>query len=525
MAFLQIDVRLACGVAAGLRSALWWIAVFRGLLAGTVLENTNVILAACARLLRGKDREMDEYARQSQIDRRRLIQSGVAAGAGLLLPRAALAGAREKKPDDINVAVIGVGEQGKTLLDNCMQMPGLRIKAVCDIWPYKRIWGSRRLSAYKHENNAYEDYKEMLDKEKGLDAAIIATPDFWHSPQAVNCLKAGLHVYCEKEMSNTIEGAKKMVLAARETGKLLQIGHQRRSNRRYRYCFENVIKGAKLLGRINAVNGQWNRSPAEFYGVPKKYTPSTEMLAKYGYKSVEQFRNWRWFKGLGGGPIVDLGSHQIDVFNWFLQTRPKSVTASGRMNFYDGKKRQWYDTVMAIYEYETPHGGVTALYQNVSASASGGYFENFMGNEGSLVISESGGKCAVYRDRNHAPAWDKWVKAGLLYKQCECETKCIEEAIEKCKSKCGCPQITEKETGSVLDPRETPPPPKYDLPIAMKQKPHRGHLENFFDAIRGKEKLNCPAEIGYETAVTVLKVNEAVAAGRKLQFKEDEFKA
>ncbi len=52
---------------------------------------------------------------------------------------------------------------------------------------------------------------------------------------------------------------------------------------------------------------------------------------------------------------------------------------------------------------------------------------------------------------------------------------------------------------------------------------HQLHLENFFDTIRGKAKLNCPAEVGYETAVTVLKVNEAVEAARKLDFKPEEF--
>ena len=62
--------------------------------------------------------------------------------------------------------------------------------------------------------NAYEDYREMLDKEKELDAVVIATPDFWHSQHAVDCLKAGKHVYCEKEMSNTLEGARRMVRAA-----------------------------------------------------------------------------------------------------------------------------------------------------------------------------------------------------------------------------------------------------------------------------------------------------------------------
>jgi len=77
---------------------------------------------------------------------------------------------------------------------------------------------------------------------------------------------------------------------------------------------------------------------------------------------------------------------------------------------------------------------------------------------------------------------------------------------------------------AVLDVRESPKPPSYDLPVTMDNKLyHQPHLENFFDAVRGKAKLNCPAEIGYETAVTVLKVNEAVVAGRKLEFKPGEF--
>ena len=100
----------------------------------------------------------------------------------------------------------------------------------------------------------------MLDKEKDLQAVIIATPDFWHSEHTVACLKAGLHVYCEKEMSNTLEGARKMVQAAKETGKLLQIGHQRRSNPRYLHCYNKLLKEAGILGRITTINGQWNRS-------------------------------------------------------------------------------------------------------------------------------------------------------------------------------------------------------------------------------------------------------------------------
>jgi predicted dehydrogenase len=241
---------------------------------------------------------------------------------------------------------------------------------------------------------------------------------------------------------------------------------------------------------------------------------------------MHQFKNWRWYKKLGGGPIVDLGSHQIDIFSWFLGANPKSIQASGRHNYYDQKTHEWYDTVMAIYEYETPAGSATAFYQTVTSSGTGGYYETFMGDEGSIIISESGNRCDIYRDVNNAPDWDKHVKAGYLYKQCKCEEEYMEKAGEEAIEECGCPQMVDVSTGAVIDSRESPKPPRYDLPVAVQKKGHEPHLENFFEAIRtgGKTALNCPAEVGYETAVAVLKVNEAVEAGRKLEFKPDEFK-
>ncbi|MHC4417985.1 MAG: hypothetical protein ACYSU6_05300, partial [Planctomycetota bacterium] len=89
-------------------------------------------------------------------------------------------------------------------------------------------------------------------------------------------------------------------------------------------------------------------------------------------------------------------------------------------------------------------------------------------------------------------------------------------------------KTTEEENakaGAILDVRETMAPPAYELAVKMDKLYHQPHLENFFDAVRGKAKLNCPAEVGYETAVTVLKVNAAVEAARRLDFKPEEFKA
>ena len=136
------------------------------------------------------------------------------------------------KSDQVNVALIGCGEQGSVLLNAALKIPGLRFKAVCDIWPYRRTYGERLLKKFNHDAKPYEDYRELLAAHPELDAVIIATPDFKHAEHTVAALKAGKHVYCEKLMSNTVEGARAMVVASREAKKLLQLGHQRRSNPR-----------------------------------------------------------------------------------------------------------------------------------------------------------------------------------------------------------------------------------------------------------------------------------------------------
>ena len=215
-----------------------------------------------------------------------------------------------------------------------------------------------------------------------------------------------------------------------------------------------------------------------------------------------QDRNWRWYKGMGGGPIVDLGSHQIDIYSWYLGSNPVSVMASGGTDYYDKETHEWYDNVLATYEYKTGHGTVRAFYQTITTNSNLGYFENFMGDQGTLQISESAGRAGIYREQM-APPWDKWVEQGII------------TAPEQ--------ETAQPQGGAVLDVRETVAPPKHGLPIVFNNPYHMPHLENFFNTIRGKDKLNCPAEIGYETAVAVLKVNDAVKLGRKIHFKPQDF--
>ena len=411
--------------------------------------------------------------------------------------------AAKPAPDDLRVAVIGAGEQGRVLLESCLRIPGIRIAAVCDIWEYSRQYASGYVRKYGHTPAVYEDYRDLLAKEKNLAALIVATPDWMHAEQANAGLEAGLPVYCEKEMSNSLEKARTMVETQRRTGKLLQIGHQRRSNPRYIHAIDRLIRGKKLLGRVNLAYAQWNRSKADMLGWPKNYPISQDKLQKYGYESMVDFRNWRWYRRFGGGPIVDLGSHQIDLFGWVFGKNPSTVMASGGVDYY--KNREWYDNVMAIFEFETAEGTARAFYQVQTTTKNGGFYETFMGDDGALQISEVPTRGNWAMREAHAPEWDSLVKDGLLQSEAA--------AIQKIDTR-----------NVFVDVRVTAEAGRWPIPVDLAKPAHQPHLENFFNAIRLGTPLSCPAGLAYESAVAVLKVNEAVRGGGLIRFRPEQFK-
>jgi predicted dehydrogenase len=441
------------------------------------------------------------------LSRREFIGTTAAAGAAMLLNGCksdsgqAGAPARKSSLNGIRIALIGYGEEGKVLLESLLNIEGVKIVALCDIWEFHLEQGARYLSKLGNPVNAYENYEDLLAKEKDLQAVVIATPDFWHAPMTNACLKAGLDVYCEKMMSNTVEGARSMVATMRETGKLLQIGHQRRSNPRYLFTKNRLLQESSFCGRLTAAQGQWNRAVKEDFGWPKKYEMPASKLAKYGYKDMHQFANWRWYKGLGGGPLSDLGSHQIDIFNWWMGL-PSSVVASGGLDYY--KNHDWYDNAMVIYEYQMPEGVARAFYQvQTTTSAGGGYFETFMGDDGTIKMSEDPSLCAIYREaRAVAVTWDDLVAKGYVRAK-----------------------PTSSQDAARVDVRETAQLAEYEIPVFFNKPVHQPHLENFFNAMRGTAKLNCPADEAFSSEYVIHRANDSIAAEKRLVLTPEEMKA
>ncbi len=148
---------------------------------------------------------------------------------------------------------------------------------------------------------------------------------------------------------------------------------------------------------------------------------------------------------------------------------------------------------MAIFEYKRPKGTVRAFYQvQTTTSAGGGYFEQFMGTEGTLRMSENPKYTAIFREAR-APSWDPWIAGNLLAANV----------------------ATAPQDGDRVDARETAELASYALPIVLTKAIHQPHLENFFLAIRGKAKLNCPADEALASEIAIFKASEAVDA-RKL---------
>ena len=101
--------------------------------------------------------------------------------------------------------------------------------AFCDVDPNQIAGSQNRHKAKTGNVKAYTDYRELLEKEKTLDAVVVATPDHWHAPICTAAMKAGRHVYCEKPLTVTIRAALETLKAARKNDIIYQVGSQQRT--------------------------------------------------------------------------------------------------------------------------------------------------------------------------------------------------------------------------------------------------------------------------------------------------------
>jgi myo-inositol 2-dehydrogenase / D-chiro-inositol 1-dehydrogenase len=225
--------------------------------------------------------------------------------------------------DTVRVAVIGVGTRGSYLLRHTLEIPGVKVVALCDLDE------SRLARAKQAAGDAATDtdFRRLIDNSKDIDAIIIATPVDTHKMIALAALEAGKNVYCEKPMSNTPEDVRVMVLAARSAKGIFQSGFQLRHDPARRAAMEFVHGGG--LGRVLFLQGYRHGGD-----LPRE-TP------------------WYFDRSRSGDNIVEQACHIIDLMVWAVDKPPLRAFGSGGISLFKDEPpgRTTMDNYAVIYEF------------------------------------------------------------------------------------------------------------------------------------------------------------------------------
>ncbi len=286
-----------------------------------------------------------------RVDRRSFLSSAATASSFTLVSRHVLGGRGYVAPSDkLNIAAIGAAGMASADLD---EMQVENIVALCDV-----DWERAAVSFKKFPKAArYRDFRVMLDKQKDIDAVLVATPDHVHAPATMAAIKAGKHVYCEKPLTHDWEEARRVGEAAREAKVATQMGIQGHAMESIRLLCEWIWDGA--IGPVREVHA-WTPHPVWPQGIerPKDTPPVPETLdwdlwlgpaPQRPYNPAYLPMLWRGWWDFGTGGLGDMGCHILDHTFWALKLgQPTEVYAT--CSIFVGEALNW-DKVLNTESY------------------------------------------------------------------------------------------------------------------------------------------------------------------------------
>jgi predicted dehydrogenase len=332
--------------------------------------------------------------------RRRFLQAagGTAFAAGSLHLEGPEAVQTVPPNDRVRIATIGFGGMGSGDTRYALNIPGVELAAVCDVYE-GRLIRAREL----HGDRIFttRDYREILAR-KDIDAVIVATPDHWHARISIDALDAGKHVYCQKPMVRSISDGKAVIEAQQRSGKVFQVGSQYVSSLVYQKARDVIRTGA--LGEINMVEAWLDRNTALGawqYSIPPDASPSNidwdRFLGSAPKRPFEAMRLFRWrnYQDYGTGVAGDLFVHLLSGLHLATNSLgPSRVLATGGLRYWkDG--RDVPDVMLALLDYPDVTGRHPefnlALRVNLKSSVAQEQFGfRFVGSEGVMTTSMSG---------------------------------------------------------------------------------------------------------------------------------------
>src|SRR5271165_2180717 len=317
--------------------------------------------------------------------------------------------------DRVRVGVVGFSDRFRSsllpaFLENANSL-NFEFVAVSDIWDRRREEGKAQISKLSGKNIDAVRNNEELYERKDVDAVMIATADFQHAQHGVEAVRAGRDAYVEKPMAHTMSDAKAIRKAVQETGKIVQIGTQRRSSPVYQNAYDYIRSGK--FGDIVSVLMTWNvnqpgrwRRPALVASLREEQTDWKRFLLNQPYEPFDarKYVEFRLFWPLSSGIPDQWMVHQIDTVHWFTGLpRPRSVVANGGIYLWHDGRKNW-DTMTAVFDYgplDDPSKGFQVVYSSRMTNEAGEVKELYYSNGGTLdldkrIISSEGGLTKQY---------------------------------------------------------------------------------------------------------------------------------
>lgn len=371
--------------------------------------------------------------------------------------------------DRLSIGVIGTGSQGRNDMGQAMAFSdelNLEITALCDVYkPNLEAAVAAVENKYGRKPRTFVDYLDLLALDD-VDAVIIATPDFHHCRMLIDAMRAGKDVYVEKPMAMFLEQANESLRVQRETGRVVQVGTQRRSDGRHAAAARFIRSGA--LGKISRVEAAWNDCGPRWQKGDVSSTRREDVAwelylrgAKKRPFDPSRLREWHLYRDYTLGPVALLGSHMIDVVHWFMNDPlPRSCMCHGGIYVWkDGREN--VDTVYALFEY--PKEFILRYCTGLGNSAGSGcyfYGTNGMFDTATWKVTGTGG-------------------AG--------KNKITEETI-------------------------------------ITAEPGQNHMKNFLECVRSRRTPNASIFDGYAHSVCAIMADRSLRSGKRVIFNQKEKK-
>ncbi|MEO8735642.1 MAG: Gfo/Idh/MocA family oxidoreductase [Edaphobacter sp.] len=304
--------------------------------------------------------------------------------------------------DRVKVGIVGCGDRMKGALIPAFQAHAkemnFEIVAVSDIWNRRREEGAAYIQKMSGNSIAPVRNNDELYARKDIDAVLVATADFQHARHGAEAVNAGRDAYVEKPTAHTMEDARLFRAAVHKTGKIVQVGTQRRSTPSYMKAAEYIKSGK--FGDIVMVEMTWNVNQPGRWRRPdvvpllkeedtdwKRYLMNRPHEPFDARKYLEFRLFWPYSSGIPDQWLV----HQIDTVHWFTGLpHPRSVVANGGIYLWKDGRKNW-DTMTAVFDYgplDDLSKGFQVQYTSRFTNSAGGVKELYYSNGGMLDMSK-----------------------------------------------------------------------------------------------------------------------------------------